>query len=58
MIGERWSQLNIDLKKQYINLAAEGKIRYDQEMTVYQKKTENQESVVENQHPPPILAEL
>jgi len=58
MIGERWSQLNIDLKKQYINLAAERKIRYDQEMAVYQKKTENQESVVEQQQPLPVLAEL
>ncbi|CAF1581500.1 unnamed protein product, partial [Rotaria sordida] len=40
VIGERWSNLDVDLKKQYVKLAAEEKIRYDQEMAIYrQKKT-------------------
>jgi len=59
LIGERWSKLDIDLKKQYVHLAAKEKIRYDQEMAIYRKKTENQGSVIEQQQQaPPVLAEL
>jgi hypothetical protein len=58
VIGERWSKLDIDLKKQYVHLAAKEKIRYDQEMVIYRKKTENQGSVIEQQQAPPVLAEL
>jgi hypothetical protein len=65
MIGERWSKLDVDLKKQYGKLAAEEKIRYNQEMAVYRKETtitnlimptENQPSVVEQRHSTQILA--
>jgi hypothetical protein len=39
VIGEGWSTLVDDLKKQYVKLANEEKIRYDQEMVVYRKET-------------------
>ncbi len=43
MIGERWSNLDVDSKEKYVSLAAKEKIRYDQEMAIYRKKTENQQ---------------
>jgi len=61
MIGERWSNLDVDLKKQYGKLAAEEKIRYDQEMAVYRKETvittENQIAAVEQQKSSSIVAQ-
>ena len=38
VIGERWSGLDIDRKKHYVDLAAEEKVRYDQEMIIYQRE--------------------
>jgi hypothetical protein len=67
VIGERWSKLNVDRKKHYVDLAAEEKVRYDQEMIVYHREramlnlmlpTENQTSVIEQQESPPILGQL
>ncbi|CAF2551331.1 unnamed protein product [Rotaria sp. Silwood2] len=46
VIGQRWSNLDVDLKKQYVKLAAEEKIRYDQEMAVYRRKTAITNSIV------------
>ncbi|CAF1509315.1 unnamed protein product [Adineta steineri] len=46
MIGERWSNLDIDLKRQYGKLAAEEKLRYDQEMIVYRKEMAMKNSIL------------
>ncbi|CAF1485711.1 unnamed protein product [Rotaria sp. Silwood1] len=35
VIGERWSNLDVNLKKQYVKLSAGEKLRYDQEMAIY-----------------------
>ena len=67
VIGERWTRLDIDRKKHYVDLAAEEKIRYDQEMIIYQKEetvanpilpAENQIPIIEQQESSSILGQL
>ena len=40
MIGERWSNLDDDLRQRFVQLASEEKTRYDREMIDYRKATE------------------
>ena len=67
VIGERWTGLDIDRKKHYVDLAAEEKNRYNQEMIIYQREKavanpilveENQIPIIKQQESPSILGQL